>query len=60
MIDGLLKKRPTGVLQVWSLRVDVHVLSADGNIGDAVVMCALAALLAFRRPAVSLGGPDGR
>mmetsp|Transcript_673 Transcript_673/g.1956 ORF Transcript_673/g.1956 Transcript_673/m.1956 type:complete len:307 (-) Transcript_673:74-994(-) len=45
--------------KVWSVRVDVHVLSADGNIGDAVVLCALAALLAFRRPAVSLGGSDG-
>lgn len=47
-------------LQVWSLRVDVHILQADGNVSDAAVLCVLAALLAFRRPAVTVGGSDGR
>ena len=46
--------------QVWYLRVDIHVLDADGNLADAVVLSALAALLSFRRPDVSVGGADGR
>lgn len=45
--------------KVWALRVDVHIIQADGNVGDAAVLCALAALLAFRRPAVTVGGADG-
>jgi exosome complex RNA-binding protein Rrp42 (RNase PH superfamily) len=45
---------------VWYLRVDIHVLDADGNLTDAVVLSALAALLSFRRPDVSVGGADGR
>ena len=36
--------------QVWSLRLDVHVLNHDGNAADAVSLAALAALLDFRRP----------
>ena len=47
-------------MQVWYLRVDIHVLDADGNVTDAVVLSALAALLSFRRPDVSVGGADGR
>ena len=46
--------------QVWYLRVDIHVLDADGNLTDAVVLSALASLLSFRRPDVSAGGADGR
>lgn len=45
--------------KVWSLRVDVQILQADGNVGDAAVLSTLAALLAFRRPAVTVGGNDG-
>lgn len=45
--------------RVWYLRVDIHVLDADGNLTDAVVLSALAALLSFRRPDVSVGGADG-
>ena len=52
--------RSCPVKQVWTIRVDVHVTAADGNVSDAVVLSALAALLAFRCPAVSLGGPDDR
>lgn len=36
--------------QVWSLRLDVHVLDACGNVTDAASLAALAALLDFRRP----------
>lgn len=46
--------------QVWFLRVDIHVLDADGNLADAAVLSALAALLSFRRPDVTVGGADGR
>lgn len=41
-------------LQVWSLRVDSHILDNNGNLADAVSLSALAALLAFRRPEVTL------
>lgn len=40
--------------QVWSLRVDVHILDHNGNLADAASLSALAALLAFRRPEVTL------
>lgn len=45
--------------KVWFMRVDIHVLDADGNLADAAVLSALAALLSFRRPDVSVGGADG-
>lgn len=38
------------------LRVDVHVLDHDGNLTDAAGLAALAALMAFRRPYVEVGG----
>ncbi len=38
------------------LRVDVHVLDHDGNLTDAAGLAALAALMAFRRPFVEVGG----
>ena len=40
--------------QVWSIRVDVHILDHNGNLADAASLSALAALLAFRRPEVTL------
>ncbi|DBA86667.1 TPA: hypothetical protein ACH3X1_005128 [Trebouxia sp. C0004] len=40
--------------KVWSLRVDVHILDHNGNLADAASLSALAALLAFRRPEVTL------
>lgn len=48
-------------IQVWSLRVDVHILDHNGNLADAASLSALAALLAFRRPEVTLeaGGGGG-
>ena len=49
--------------QVWSLRVDVHILDHNGNLADAASLSALAALLAFRRPEVTLeagGGGEGQ
>lgn len=49
--------------KVWSLRVDVHILDHNGNLADAASLSALAALLAFRRPEVTLeagGGGEGQ
>lgn len=40
--------------RVWMLRVDLHVLDYDGALIDAVSAAALAALLDFRRPEVSI------
>jgi exosome complex component RRP45 len=34
--------------QVWSIRVDVHVLDHDGGLIDAIVLAALAGLLHFK------------
>ena len=45
--------------QVWAVRADVHVLDHCGNVADACVLSALAGLLAFRRPDVTVGGADG-
>ncbi len=45
--------------QVWSLRVDVHILDHNGNLADAASPSALAALLAFRRPEVTLEAGGG-
>lgn len=36
--------------QVWSIRLDVHVLDDNGNVQDAAVLASLAAFLDFRRP----------
>eukprot|EP00160_Parvularia_atlantis_P003527 Unigene12947_Nuclearia_a/m.39274 Unigene12947_Nuclearia_a/g.39274 ORF Unigene12947_Nuclearia_a/g.39274 Unigene12947_Nuclearia_a/m.39274 type:complete len:286 (+) Unigene12947_Nuclearia_a:21-878(+) len=44
--------------QVWSVRVDVHVLDHDGNIIDCACVAAVAALLRFRRPEVTVA--DGQ
>ena len=42
--------------KVWALRIDVHVMDDDGNVGDAAVLSALAALKHFRRPHISYEG----
>ena len=44
---------------MWSLRVDVHILDHNGNLADAASLSALAALLAFRRPEVTLEAGGG-
>jgi hypothetical protein len=44
--------------QVWHLRVDVHVLDHQGNLVDACGLSALAALMAFRRPDVTVGSEE--
>ncbi|KAL4427701.1 hypothetical protein ABPG75_001790 [Micractinium tetrahymenae] len=44
--------------KVWHLRVDIHVLDHQGNLVDACALVALAALMAFRRPDVTVGGGD--
>lgn len=43
---------------MWHLRVDLHVLDHQGNLIDACGLAALAALMAFRRPDVTVGGGD--
>ncbi|KAF8067289.1 RRP45A [Scenedesmus sp. PABB004] len=45
--------------KVWSLRVDVHVLDAGGNLVDACCLAALAALLGFRKPEVEVDASAG-
>lgn len=36
--------------QVWSVRLDVHILDDCGNVTDAATLASLAALADFRRP----------
>ncbi|GAX79778.1 hypothetical protein CEUSTIGMA_g7218.t1 [Chlamydomonas eustigma] len=45
--------------KVWALRVDCHVLDHGGNLVDACCLAALAALMAFRKPEVTVGGHGG-
>jgi exosome complex component RRP45 len=40
---------------VWQVRCDMRVLDGDGNILDAACIAAVAALMRFRRPDVSIG-----
>lgn len=40
----------------WSVRVDVHVLSHDGNLIDASCLAVVAALRHFRKPDTSIEG----
>jgi len=47
-------------LKVWHVKCDVHVLDHDGNLTDACCLAALAALTAFRRPEVTVGGATGK
>eukprot|EP01028_Stygiella_incarcerata_P006069 TRINITY_DN24887_c0_g1_i1.p1 TRINITY_DN24887_c0_g1~~TRINITY_DN24887_c0_g1_i1.p1 ORF type:complete len:335 (+),score=103.44 TRINITY_DN24887_c0_g1_i1:125-1129(+) len=44
--------------KVWKLRVDVHVLDDCGNIAECAVASAMASLLHFRRPEVSVRGGE--
>ena len=44
--------------QVWRVQLDVRVLDAVGNVTDAAFLSVLAALMAFRRPEVSVGPAD--
>ncbi|WVZ62011.1 hypothetical protein U9M48_011809 [Paspalum notatum var. saurae] len=46
--------------QVWSVRVDLHILDNGGNLIDAANIAALAALSTFRRPECTVGGDDGQ
>ncbi|CAN8096466.1 unnamed protein product [Discula destructiva] len=40
----------------WSVRVDLHVLSHDGNLTDAACLAVVAALRHFRKPDTSMEG----
>lgn len=45
-------------VQVWQIRVDVHMLNHDGNLMDAISIAAITALCHFRRPDVAVQGDD--
>ncbi|GJQ10452.1 hypothetical protein GpartN1_g2243.t1 [Galdieria partita] len=45
-------------VQVWAIRVDIHVIDHCGNALDACCMAALASLLHVRRPDVTIVGND--
>eukprot|EP00951_Prasinocladus_malaysianus_P011400 scaffold84100_cov31-Prasinocladus_malaysianus.AAC.1 len=47
-------------MKVWHVKCDIHVLDHDGNLTDACALAALAALTAFRRPDVTIGGATGK
>lgn len=42
----------------WAVRVDVHVLDADGGLIDASCIAIMTALQHFRRPDISVNGED--
>lgn len=42
--------------QVWSIRLDIHVLDDEGNVLDCACLAAIAALMHFRRPDVTVSG----
>lgn len=42
--------------KVWSIRVDLHVLSHDGNLVDASCIAVVAALRHFKKPDTSMDG----
>uniref|UniRef100_UPI00358F1B66 exosome complex component RRP45 n=1 Tax=Myxine glutinosa TaxID=7769 RepID=UPI00358F1B66 len=44
--------------KVWHVRTDIHALNHDGNIMDAAVIAANAALAHFRRPDVTVQGEE--
>ena len=41
---------------VWSIRVDVRILDAGGNVTDAAALATIASLLHFRKPVCSMNG----
>ncbi|KAK9817867.1 hypothetical protein WJX72_003394 [[Myrmecia] bisecta] len=45
--------------KVWALRVDVAVLDHGGNLMDAVFLASMAALMAYRRPDVTIDAGRG-
>ena len=46
--------------KVWAIDVNVTILNDDGNLADITVLSALAGLLHFRRPYVSVEGDHVR
>ncbi|KAI9308376.1 ribosomal protein S5 domain 2-type protein [Cunninghamella echinulata] len=44
--------------KVWQIRVDLHFLDHDGNLVDCASIAAIAALLHFRRPDVTVIGEE--
>ena len=50
---------PAPGTQAWHLQLDVHALDQDGNLLDACMLSALAALMAFRRPDTEVTAAPG-
>lgn len=46
------------MIQVWSIRVDLHFLNDEGNMLDCASIAAITALRHFRRPDVTVIGED--
>lgn len=46
-------------LQVWKIRADIRIMDAAGNVTDAVFLCCLTALMAFKRPDVTVEAGEG-
>lgn len=44
--------------KVWSLRVDIHIIDHYGNLIDAAHLAAIASLLHFKRPEVTIQGEE--
>jgi len=42
--------------KVWTVRLDLHIINHEGNMGDVCSVAGLSALCHFRRPDVSLKG----
>jgi exosome complex component RRP45 len=49
-----------GGKSVWSIRVDIHTLSADGSLNDACSLAALCALLNFKREETTIDGIEAK
>lgn len=43
-------------VRVWNVRVDVHILDHGGNLVDCSALAAIASLLSFRKPDVTVTG----
>eukprot|EP00040_Diaphanoeca_grandis_P004684 m.29745 g.29745 ORF g.29745 m.29745 type:complete len:349 (-) comp16153_c0_seq1:184-1230(-) len=44
--------------KVWAVRVDIHIVDHCGNMADAAALAALASIIHFRRPHVTVIGED--
>lgn len=56
---GLRAESESWFLQVWHLDISVTILDHAGNLTDACLLSAVAALMVFRRPEVEVAAGDG-